>query len=162
MYSSDIEWICYFVLSFNPWHTTWPKVCGQLLLEHLILKSWALIWSPFVSIKASTLLGRLCTRCWNIAAGTCFHSATRVLVRLGTDVGRLGLAHSRWSYSSQRGSMGLRSGLCAGQSSYFTPILTNHFCMDLILCMGALSFWILKQERALPKLLPQSWKHRTI
>jgi hypothetical protein len=51
----------------------------------------------------------------------------------------------------------LRSGLCAGQSSSSTPILTNHFRMDLALCMGALS--LLKQGRAFPKLLPQSWKH---
>ena len=34
-----------------------------------------------------------------------------------------------------------RSGLCAGQSSSSTPILTNHFCMDLALCRGALSCW---------------------
>ena len=44
----------------------------------------------FAAITASTLLGRLSTRCWNISAGTCFHSATRALVRSGTDVGQLG------------------------------------------------------------------------
>jgi hypothetical protein len=27
------------------WYTTWPKVCGQLHVEHLIQKLWALIWS---------------------------------------------------------------------------------------------------------------------
>ena len=32
-------------------------------------------------------------------------------------------------------------GLCAGQSSSSTPISTNHFCMDLTLCMGLLSCW---------------------
>jgi hypothetical protein len=66
-----------------------PKVCGHLPVKHLIPKSWALIWSrsPSAAITASTLLGRLSTRCWNIALGTCFHSATRALVRLGTDVG---------------------------------------------------------------------------
>uniref|UniRef100_A0A674EQI4 Uncharacterized protein n=1 Tax=Salmo trutta TaxID=8032 RepID=A0A674EQI4_SALTR len=41
---------------------------------------------------AATLLRRLSSRCLNIAAGTCYHSATRALVRSGTDVGRLGLA----------------------------------------------------------------------
>jgi hypothetical protein len=56
---------------------------------------------PFAAITASTLLARLSTRCWNIAAGTCFHSTTRALVRLGTDVGRLGLARSWRSNSSQ-------------------------------------------------------------
>ena len=73
-------------------YTTWPKVCGHLLVKHLIPKSWALIWSwsPLCcynslhssgkastiswnigAITASTLLGRLSTRCWNIGAGTC-------------------------------------------------------------------------------------------
>ena len=94
---------------------------------------------PFAAVTASTLLGRLSTRCWNIAAETCFHSGIRVLMRLGTDVRRLGLARSRRSNSSQRCLMGLRSGLCAGQSSSSTPISTNHFCMDFTLCLGALS-----------------------
>ena len=42
---------------------------------------------PFAAIRASTFLGRLSIRWWNIAAGTWFHSATRALVRSGTDVG---------------------------------------------------------------------------
>uniref|UniRef100_A0A674CQK4 adenylate cyclase n=1 Tax=Salmo trutta TaxID=8032 RepID=A0A674CQK4_SALTR len=63
--------------------------------------------------------------------GTCFHSATRALVRSGTDVGRLGLARSLRSNLSQWCSMWLRSGLCAGQSSSSTPISTNHFCCML-------------------------------
>ena len=119
-------------------HTTWPKVCGHLLVKHLILKSWALIWSgspPFAATTASTLLGRFYTRCWNFVAAL----AIRALVSPGTDVRRLGQALSRRSNSSQRCSMGLRSGLCAGQSSSSTPISTNYFCMDLTLCTGALS-----------------------
>ena len=100
---------------------------------------------PFADITASTLLGSLSTRCWNIAAGSCFNSATRALVRSGTDVVRLGLACSQRSNSSQRFSMGLRVGLCAGQSSSTTLISTNHFFMGLTLCTGA-----------------QSWKHRII
>ena len=86
---------------------------------------------PFAAITASTLLGKVSTRCWNIAVGICFHSATRALVRSGTDVGQLGLTHNQHSNSSQRCSMGLRSGLCAGQSSTSTLISTNHFTMDL-------------------------------
>jgi hypothetical protein len=119
-------------------YTTWPKVCWHLLIEHLIPKSLALIWSwsSFAAITASTLLGSISTRCWNIAAGTYFHSATRALVRSDTDVGRLGLARSRRSNSPWRWSMGLRSGLFAGQSSSFTPLLTNHFRMHLALCTG--------------------------
>ena len=96
---------------------------------------------PFASITASTLLGRLSTRCWNIAAGTCFQSATRPLVWSSTDVGLLGLSRSQCSNSSQSCLMGLRSRLCAGQSSSSIPILTNHFYMDLALSTGALSCW---------------------
>ena len=52
---------------------TWPKVCGHLLVERLIPKSWALIWSwsRFAVITASTLLGRRSTRFWNISSETC-------------------------------------------------------------------------------------------
>ena len=80
-----------------------------------------------VCVCASTPLGMLSTRCWNIAAGTCFHSATRALVRSVTDVGRLGLAHSRCSKSSQRCAMELRAGLCGGQSSSSTIDLDKPF-----------------------------------
>ena len=93
----------------------------------------------FAAITSCTLLGRLPIRCWNIAVGTCFHSAIRVLVRSGTDAGRLDLARSQHTNSSQRCSMWLTSELCEGQSSSFRPISTNYFCMDLALCMGALS-----------------------
>jgi hypothetical protein len=41
----------------------------------------------------------LSTRCWNIAAGTWFHSSTRALVGSGTD---FGLARSRRSNSSKK------------------------------------------------------------
>ena len=41
--------------------------------------------------------------------------------------------------------MWLRSGLCAGQSSSYTPLSTNNFCMDLALYTGALSWWNRKE-----------------
>jgi hypothetical protein len=75
--------------------------------------------------------------CW----GDLFPFSHRALMRSGTDVGQLGLARIRCCNSSQRCSMGLRSWLCADQSSSSTPILTNDFCMDLALCTGALSCW---------------------
>jgi hypothetical protein len=98
-------------------YTTLSKVCGHLLIKHLIPKSWS--WSPlccYNSLHSS--------RCWNIAAGTCFHSATRALVRLCTDDGRLGLARNQDSNSSQRCLMRSRSGFCAGQSSSSTLIIS--------------------------------------
>ena len=91
---------------------------------------------PFAAITASTLLGRLSTTCWNIAAGTLSHSATRAFVRSGTDVGRLCLIRSRRSNSSQRCLMGLKSGLCVGQSSSSSPISTNNFYMYLALYLA--------------------------
>ena len=69
------------------------------------------------------------------------HSSRSAFVRSGTDVGREGLARSLRSNSSQRCSIGLRSGLCAGQSSSSTPNLLIHVFMDLALCTGAQSCW---------------------
>ena len=52
-----------------------------------------------------------------------------------TDVGRLGLARSLRSNSSQRCSTGLRSGLCGGQSSSSTHTdLDNQFSVLTSLC----------------------------
>ena len=63
-----------------------------------------------------------------------------VFVRSG-NVGREGLARTLRSNSSQRCSIGLRSGLCAGQSSSSTPNWLIHVFMDLALCTGAPSCW---------------------
>uniref|UniRef100_A0A8C8GA10 Cadherin domain-containing protein n=1 Tax=Oncorhynchus tshawytscha TaxID=74940 RepID=A0A8C8GA10_ONCTS len=107
-----------------------------------------IMWTPARGTSHSKIMGinmelvppLLFTRYWNISDGNCFHSATRALVRSDTDVGRLGLARSRHSKLSERSSMVLRSVLFADQLSSSTPISTNHFCMDLALCTGALSF----------------------
>ena len=76
-------------------------------------KSWALIWSwSPPAITASSLLERFP---WNITSGgDLLPFSDNSIVRSGTDVGRLGLARSWRSNSSQRCLMGLRSGLCAG------------------------------------------------
>ena len=71
---------------------------------------------------------------------TTFHAVA--FVRSYTDVGREGLTLSlSVSNSSQRCSFGLRSGLCAGQPSSFTPNSLIHVFMDLALCTGAQSCW---------------------
>ncbi len=57
------------------------------------------------------------------------HSSRSAFVRSDTDVGREGLARSLRSNSSQRCSIGLRSGLCAGQSSSSTPNSLIHVFM---------------------------------
>ena len=59
-------------------------------------------------------------------------SSKSAFVRSHTDVGREGLALSLRSYSSQSCSIGLRSGLCADQSSSSTPNSLIHVFMDLL------------------------------
>jgi hypothetical protein len=49
--------------------TTLNKITG-IILE--------LVRPPFGAITASTLLRSLPTRCWRIAVGTCFNSATSI------------------------------------------------------------------------------------
>ena len=71
-----------------------------------------------------------------MAVGIRFHLATKALARLGIE----GLLRYK------RYSMGLRSGICAGQSNFFPLDTTSHVFMDLTL---------LKLERLFPKLLPQ-------
>ena len=143
-------------------YTTWPTVSGHLLVEHLIPKSRALIWSwsALCCYNSFHSSGRFSTRCWNIAAGTCFHSATRALLKSGTDVGWLGLTCSQRSNWSQRCSMGLKPCLFAGQSFTSTAISDKQFLYGPRFVHGVIV--MLKQEMAFPKLLPQSWKHRLI
>ena len=116
------------MVGFTKWRESFVcvSVCEVKVVQSLFPSRCTfnmLIGPPFAAITASILLGRLSTRCWNIAAETCFHS-THKNMRSDTVVWRLGLAHSRHSISSQMCSMGLRSGLYAGQSSSSTPIST--------------------------------------
>jgi hypothetical protein len=103
---------------------------------------------PFAARTAYTLLERLSTICWNIAVGTCFHSATRALVRSHTAVGRLGLFDV-----VEVTALGL-------------PVKFFHTDPDKPFLSGPRfvhrAIVMLKQERAFPKLLPQSWKHRIV
>ena len=76
------------------------------------------------------------------------HSSRRALVSSHTDVGPEGLALSLCSNSSQRCSMGLRSGLCAGHT------LSS---MSLWSCFVLWCTVMLEEEGASSKLFPQSW-----
>ena len=116
------------------------------------------IGPPFAAITASTLLGKLSTKFRSVFMGIFDHSSSSAFVRSDTDVGPEGLAHSLHSNSSQRSSIGLGSGLCAGLSSSSTPNLLIHVFMDLALCTCV----ILEQEGVIPKLFPQSWEHEIV
>ena len=72
------------------------------------------------------------------------HSSRSAFVRSHTDVGQEGLALSLHSNSSQNCSFGLRSGVCAGQSSSSTSNSLIHHFMDLALFTGVQSCWTRK------------------
>ena len=69
------------------------------------------------------------------------NSYRSTFVRSDNDIRWEGPARSLCFNSSQRCSIGLRSGLCAGQSSSSTPNSLIHVLMDLALCTGAQSCW---------------------
>ena len=104
----------------------WTHACLKHLIPKIMGINMELVPLCFCNSLHSTL-GRFSIRCWNIAAGTCFHSAKRALIRSGNDVVRLGLARSQRSNSSQRHLIRLRSELCGGQSSSSTVLLINHW-----------------------------------
>jgi hypothetical protein len=151
-----------------------PFNCPQSMLHYMTKSMWTpahqtshskimvinMPPTPYAAITGSTLLGRLSTQCWNIAAGTCFHSATRTLVRSGTDVGWLGLARSLEFQFIPKVFDGIEvRALCRTLNFSHTdldkPFLYGPLFVHSVIVM-------LKQEMAFPKLLPQSWKHRLI
>lgn len=90
-------------------YSIWPKVCGKLTMAPISAycsKGMVLIWCcPFVTVTASTFLGRLFGRHWSKIV---LESGTRTLVRTGTDVNQWGLKCSWFSSSCQRCSLELR------------------------------------------------------
>ena len=113
---------------------------------------------PFAAITASTLLGKLSTR-FRSVYGSFWPFFQKHICEVRHWCWTESLAHSLRSNSSQRCSIGLRSGLCAGQSGSSTPNWLIHVFMDLALCSGAV---MLEQEGAIPKLFPQSWEHEMV
>ena len=108
---------------------------------------------PFAAITASTLLGRL-------SAGTCFHSATRALVRSRTDVGRLRLGSQSPFQFIPKVFDGLEvRALCRPVKFFHTDLNKLFLCGPRFVHGGTV---MLNQEKAFPKLLTQSWKHRIV
>jgi hypothetical protein len=95
---------------------------------------------PFAFMTTQTLPGRISTRCLNISSGMAAHFSDRAVARAEW-CGAWGLERSRRSNSSYRCSVGLRSGLWAGQSISGALLSTNHSLTDLALWQGALSCW---------------------
>lgn len=103
---------------------------------------------------ASALLCRISTR-FRSANGNIRSFSRSAFVASDTGVGWEGLTYSLHSNGAQRCSVGLRSGLCGGQSSSFTPnsFIHNHPCL-----YGTCFCALLEQEEAIPKLLQKSWE----
>jgi hypothetical protein len=105
----------------------------------------------FAAIIASTLLGRLSNRCWNIASGS-------------SEVGH-------WCWAIRPGSQsvfqliskmfdGVEVRALCRPVKFFHTSVNKPFLYGPRFVYGGIV--ILKQERAFPKLLPQSWKHRIV
>lgn len=101
--------------------TIWKgKVLGNQLNLHkgkVFLYFWVQITSPFAAITASTPLGRLLNRFWNVAEG---------------DDGQAGPAHSLCFRSSLECSVGFSSGLWP--LKFFHTSLGTKTLIDLSLC----------------------------
>ena len=132
------------------------------LYIHYMAKS---MWTPacptshskiMEMVMHSTLLGRLSTRCWNIAAGTCFHLATSISeVRHWCWAIRPG-SHSAFQFIPKVfDGVEVRS-LCRSVKFFHSGLNKPFLYIPRFVHNGIV---LLKQERAFPKLLPQSWKH---
>jgi hypothetical protein len=115
------------------------------------------VGSPFPAIATSPLLGRLSARCSNTAAGTCFHSATSI-----TEVGH-------WCWAIRPGSQSVFQFipkvfdgfevkvLCRPVKFFHTDPNKRFLYVPLLFARGN---YHTETAKGLPKLLPQSWKHR--
>lgn len=83
------------------------------------------------------------------------HSCSQALL-LGEEAWGTFYIHSS---ASQKYSVELRSGLCAGHSSSATPSLANHVVMDLTLYTGELSCW---NRFGLDPLIPVKGNYATV
>ena len=113
---------------------------------------------PFAAITASTLLRRFSTRGWNIAAGTCFHSATSFSEVRDCWVIRPGSQSAIQLIPKVFDGVEVRA-LCRPVKFFHTD-LDKPFLYGPCFVHGGIV--MLKQERAFPKLLPQRWKHRMV
>lgn len=95
------------------------------------------------------LLSGFSTRCGNLAAAICSHSATRVSVRSNTDA-------DRRSSSSQRCWVVLRSVLCA------VLLHQNGKTISLWTLLCEWEHWYVETEKGLPQTVAQSWKYTIV
>jgi hypothetical protein len=110
--------------------------------------------TPFAARTTSTLQGRLSTRCWNIAAGSCFHSDTRALVSSDTNV-KPG-SQSAFQFIPKMFDGVETRALCRPVKFFHTDLDKPFLYRPRFVHRGIV---ILKQEKAFPKLFPQSRKH---
>lgn len=118
---------------------------SDLKLQGLIW-SWPNIWS--YSVTASTFLERLSTRFRSVFIGIFDQSSKSTFMRSGTDVDWEVLTRSLRSNLSQRFSIGLRSGLCLGQS-WSSTANSLYWCAVMF-------------NRKGPSLILTNWEHEIV
>lgn len=111
-----------------------------------IMPIWACWTSHFKTIR----LNSLCDYNSHCFSGKAFYKILEYLFRMCAQSAKSicevrhccwwgGLAGNEPSYSAQWCSVGLRSGLGAGQSGSFTPDSSNHVFMDYFACKGTVT-----------------------
>ena len=113
-----------YALNFPMMTTHNEKYIPCINSMHVIktIYSYLTVEPPSEAITVSTLRGTLSTSVYMTYSGIFLHLALKRHVSSFTNFG--GLLHLliRRSNSSQRFSIECKSGLCAGQSSRFTPL----------------------------------------
>ena len=130
------------------------SICHQVLNKHISAEIHArnIYIYIYIERERDTHTHKLS---WenDLAAGICFSSAMRALVKSNSDDGWSPPAHSLHSSSSQRWWMGLRSDFCAEQSVHTK--LGHLFLYGPGVVHGG--FVILKQERNVHKQCWTGW-----
>lgn len=114
-------------------------------------------WCPYGSAEnPPQLMGTLSTRLWTLAAGICCHSAPRMLLRWGTDVGQWGLASCQSSPSIPKsvegdwGHFSMQVGACQMLISFKDFGLLSWTCTIIKVC---------KKKKKVMKFKWQDWTY---
>ena len=95
----------------------------------------------FAAITAFTLLGRLSTWGWNIGSKSLQNLATRTLVRSALILGAIRPGSQSAFQFIPKVFDGVEARARCRPVKLSHVKSTNHFCMDLALCTGAVSCW---------------------
>src|SRR3979490_2266278 len=98
-----------------------------------------LVWPILAFSTASILLGILSIKFWHTSAGILSHSASTLSHNSNIPPGGVSYSPNLLLVCSQRCSIGLRSGDCAGHCRRVNPSFLNHSWAFLQVCLRLLS-----------------------